>query len=190
MASALWGGGLLTLCIEGLQAALKLSERRRLVGDVARRFSILAGVALFMVLLTGFDNNAWLPVGTIRAMWKTPYGQTLLVKFLLVFPVLALGASNHHISVPLLQRRAERPLPIPLPLALSPVMLRLLTGRLGHRKSAWPSNSSEKCWLKLSLSWGSCSARLFCSMAHPRDTLCTTSTALLIPRCHHERSGR
>jgi copper resistance protein D len=132
MASALWGGGLLTLCIVVLPVALKLSERRRLLADVARRFSIFAGVALFVVLLTGL-YNAWLQVGSIRAMWKTPYGQTLLVKLLLVFPVLALGAANHYISVPLLQRWAGRPLPIPLPLATWPVMRRLLTNRLGLR---------------------------------------------------------
>jgi putative copper export protein len=125
--------GLLTLRIVVLPVALKLSERRRLIGDVARRFPILAGVALFMVLLLGL-YNAWLQVGTIRAMWKTLYGQTLLVNLLLVFPVLALGASNHYISVPLLQRRAERPLPIPLPLAMSPVMRRLLIGRLGSQE--------------------------------------------------------
>jgi copper resistance protein D len=132
MASALWGGGLLTLSIVVLPVVLKLSERRRLLADVARRFSILAGVALFVVLLTGL-YNAWLQVGTIRAMWETPYGQTLFVKLLLVLLVLALGAANHYISVPLLQRWAGRPLPIPLPLAMWPVMRRLLTSRLGLR---------------------------------------------------------
>jgi putative copper export protein len=132
LASALWGGGLITLCTVMLPGVVKLPERRRLTAEVARRFSTLAGVALAGVLLTGL-YNAWLQVGTISAMWETPYGRMLLVKLLLVCPVLAFGASNHYISVPLVERWARHPLPIPLPFALSPLMRRLLTNRLGLR---------------------------------------------------------
>jgi hypothetical protein len=50
-------------------------------------------------------------VGTFRALWATPYGQALLVKLFRVFPLLALGALNRYLSVPLLQRWAGRPVP-------------------------------------------------------------------------------
>jgi putative copper export protein len=107
MASSLWGGGLLALCITVFPAVLKLSARRRLIADLVHRFSTLASVALFVVLLTGLYNG-WLQVGTIGGMWAAPYGRTLLVKLLLVIPLLVLGATNHFISVPLLQRWSER----------------------------------------------------------------------------------
>jgi putative copper resistance protein D len=116
MASSLWGGGLLALSVAVLPAAFKLPARRRqCIAAVAQRFSMLAGITLAGVLLTGI-YNAWLQVGTIRALWGVPYGRTLLVKLLLVIPLVALGASNHYTSVPLLQRRlgppgSRRPLP-------------------------------------------------------------------------------
>jgi putative copper export protein len=109
MASSLWGGGLLALSVAVLPAAFKLPARRRqCIAAVAQRFSILAGVALAGVLGTGF-YNAWLQLGTIRAVWEVAYGRTLLIKLLLVIPLVALGASNHYTSVPLLQRRSGRP---------------------------------------------------------------------------------
>jgi putative copper export protein len=110
LAASLWGGGLLALSLVVLPTAIKLPELRRpLIAAIARRFSVLAGVALAGVLLTGI-YNAWLQVGTISALWETPYGRTLLAKLFLVFPLLALGASNRYISVPLLQRWAGLPM--------------------------------------------------------------------------------
>jgi putative copper resistance protein D len=108
MASALWGGGLITLCAVMLPRVVKLPQRRRLTAEIARQFSILAGVALAGVLLTGL-YNAWLQMGSISAIWQTPYGRTLLVKLLLVLPLLALGGLNHYSRVPRLQRWSERP---------------------------------------------------------------------------------
>jgi putative copper resistance protein D len=109
LAASLWGGGLLALSLVVLPTAIKLPELRRpLIAAIARRFSALAGVALAGVLLTGL-YNAWLQVGSVRAMWETPYGRTLLAKLLLVLVLLALGASNRFISVPLLQRWAGLP---------------------------------------------------------------------------------
>jgi copper resistance protein D len=79
-----------------------------LIAELARRFSILAGVALAGVLLTGL-YNAWLQVGGLSATWQTPYGRTLLVKLFLVLPLLTLGGLNHYRSVPRLQRWSGRP---------------------------------------------------------------------------------
>jgi copper resistance protein D len=108
MAGSLWGGGLVALSVAVLPAAFKLpAQRRQCIAAAAQRFSILAGVTLAAVLLTGL-YNAWRQLGTIADIWQVPYGRTLLVKLLLVIPLVALGASNHYTSVPLLQRRSGR----------------------------------------------------------------------------------
>ena len=111
MASSLWGGGLFALSIAILPAVFRLSTRRRqCIATIAQRFSILAGVTLAEVLLTGL-YNAWAQLGTIRALWEVSYGRMLLVKLLLVIPLVAFGASNHYTSVPLLRRWSARPAP-------------------------------------------------------------------------------
>jgi putative copper resistance protein D len=129
LAASLWGGGLLALSLIVLPTAIKLPEQQRpLIAAIARRFSALAGVALAGVLLTGI-YNAWLEVGSVRAMWETPYGQTLLAKLLLVLALLTLGASNHYISVPLLQRWAGLPVTRRRLLHVLLVIRYLATGR-------------------------------------------------------------
>jgi putative copper export protein len=118
LAGSLWGGGLLALSSVVLPAARKRPDQHRLlIPAIARRFSALAGVALAGVLLTAI-YNAWLEVGTFRAVWETSYGWTLLAKLLLVCPLLVLGASNRYLSVPRLQWWAGRPVsrrsPLPI----------------------------------------------------------------------------
>ncbi len=111
MASSFWGGGLFALSIAILPAAFRLPTRRRqCIATIAQRFSNLAGVTLAGVLLTGL-YNAWVQLGTIRALWEVSYGRMLLVKLLLVVPLVAFGASNHYTSVPLLRRCSVRPGP-------------------------------------------------------------------------------
>jgi putative copper export protein len=111
IASSLWGGGLLALSIAILPAAFRLPTRRRqCIATIAHRFSTLAGVTLAGVLLTGV-YNAWVQLGTIRALWEVSYGRMLLAKLFLIIPLIALGASNHYTSVPLLQRWSAPPGP-------------------------------------------------------------------------------
>jgi copper resistance protein D len=108
LAAGLWGGGLLALASAVLPGALRdMDPHRTCLADIARRFSALASLALVVVLLTGVAN-AWVQVGTVRALWATPYGRTLLAKLLLVGLVLLLGAVNHYLYVPLLQQWAGR----------------------------------------------------------------------------------
>ncbi len=126
LAGSLWGGGLLVLvstvlpvlCREGRPSSWVPSahavagdtiQRRTLLADIARRFSVLASLALVVVLVSGI-YNAWQQVGTVQALGTTPYGRMLLAKLLLVLPLLILGALNHYLGVPLLQQWAGRPL--------------------------------------------------------------------------------
>jgi copper resistance protein D len=129
LAASLWAGGLPGLSLVVLPRAIKLPEPRwPLIAAIARRFSALAGAALAGVLVTGI-YNAWLQMGSIGALWETPYGRTLLVKLLFVCLLLALGASNRYISVPLLQRRAGLPITKRRLLHTLLVIRYLVTGR-------------------------------------------------------------
>jgi putative copper resistance protein D len=108
LAAGLWGGGLLALAYTVLPVVSRYADvRRLLLADLARRFATLASLALAVVLLTGCAN-AWVQVGSMRALWTTPYGRTLLAKLLLVCLVVLLGAVNHYLYVPLLQQQAGR----------------------------------------------------------------------------------
>ena len=108
LAGGLWGGGLLALARAVLPGARRdLAPPRTCLAAIARRFATLASLALGVVLLTGVAN-ARVQVGTVRALWATPYGRTLLAKLFLVGLVLLLGAVNHYLYVPLLQQWAGR----------------------------------------------------------------------------------
>lgn len=110
LAGGLWGGGLLALTCMVLPPVSRCADQRRLLlADLARRFATLASIALAIVLLTGLAN-AWVQVGTMRALWATSYGRTLLAKLLLVGLVILLGTVNHYLYVPLLQQQAGRPM--------------------------------------------------------------------------------
>jgi len=109
LAGGLWGGGLWALACVVLPPVNRSADQHRvLLADCARRFARLASLALAVMLLTGLAN-AWVQVGTMRALWTTPYGRTLLVKLLLVGLVILLGAAHHYLSVPRLQQWAGRP---------------------------------------------------------------------------------
>jgi copper resistance protein D len=110
MAVSVWGGGLIVLSTIVFPAVLKLTEQRQmLITDIALRFSTLAGIALGTIVVTA-TYNAWLQVRSFHALWGTPYGQLVIVKFLLLFALVILGASNRYITVPLLQQLTGRPL--------------------------------------------------------------------------------
>ena len=53
--------------------------------------------------------NYWLEVGSVSALWTTPYGNILGIKLLLVLVLIILGASNRSVSIPLLKRLAGYP---------------------------------------------------------------------------------
>jgi copper transport protein len=63
------------------------------LGRALPRFSLLALIAWGVMGFTGL-YSAWLQVGNIPALTSTPYGQTLILKLILIVPLLALGAFN------------------------------------------------------------------------------------------------
>ena len=93
LAAAIWGGGLFLL-VGVLVPALRplaSSAWRSALGVAVPRFSVL-GLAAWGVLLLSGLYSAWLQVGTVTALTDTPYGQSLLLKGILLIPVLALAA--------------------------------------------------------------------------------------------------
>ena len=109
LAASLWSGGLVAFTAVIFPTWFRYGEQHvKLISDMVRRFSGLAGIALAVVLLTGLYNT-WIEVRTLSALWATPYGNILSVKLLLVLVLVILGASNRYFSVPLLNRLAGYP---------------------------------------------------------------------------------
>jgi copper transport protein len=95
LGASLWTGGLLFLAVALAPTVRDLTAagRRVVLGRALPRFSLLALIAWGVMGFTGL-YSAWLQVGNIAALTGTPYGQTLILKLILIVPLLALGAFN------------------------------------------------------------------------------------------------
>jgi len=103
LAVSAWIGGLLFLA---------LFLRREMLPPISpalatsvKRFSTLAGACVALILATG-SYQIWHRVGSLPALFQTPYGQTLMVKLLLVLSLLGLGALNRYRILPKLSQHA------------------------------------------------------------------------------------
>ena len=94
VSAAVWVGGLLSMAIAMYLSfeMLRDSERRTVLKALARRFSIVAGLSVAVLLLTGL-YSAWAQVTVVQAL-STPYGWTLAVKIGLVALLLLAAAAN------------------------------------------------------------------------------------------------
>jgi putative copper resistance protein D len=103
-AAALWPGGLVpfvfVLCRERRGA-----DNQRFVAEVVRRFSAVSLAAVAFLGATGL-LNAYFIVGSVRALYVTPYGQLLLAKIALFLLMIGFGAWNLLIVKPGLIRLA------------------------------------------------------------------------------------
>ncbi len=94
MAVAVWIGGLLSLALD-IPAAIRIldeRERRETLSALIPRFSIVAGMSVAVLTLTGV-YSAWTQV-TIPEALATPYGAALRVKVVLVALLLLVAAAN------------------------------------------------------------------------------------------------
>jgi len=91
-AAGLWLGGLVPLAIflARVRASFSLGET---VVRVVRRFSTLSLCCVSVLVVSGISNS-WLLVGSIHALFTTPYGRLLLVKLTLFGMLLSFGARN------------------------------------------------------------------------------------------------
>jgi putative copper resistance protein D len=91
-AAGLWIGGLapLTIFLACVRGSLSLGET---VVRVVRRFSTLSLWCVTVLIATG-ASNSWLLVGSVHALFTTPYGRLLLVKLTLFGILLSFGVRN------------------------------------------------------------------------------------------------
>lgn len=95
LGASVWVGGLIFLAIVlvPILRDLTASGRRVVLGRALPRFSMIALITWGVIAVTGFYSS-WLQVGNLAALTGTPYGQTLILKLLLIVPLLALAAFN------------------------------------------------------------------------------------------------
>lgn len=93
LAAAVWVGGLaqLALAVPAVQRRLVERWRVQLLAAVIPRFSLVAGLSVAVLTLTGLVQAAWL-AGAVEALWSTAYGLALTLKLVLLVPMLALAA--------------------------------------------------------------------------------------------------
>ena len=94
VSASVWVGGLLSLAMAVYVSfgLLGDSERRPVLAALARRFSIIAGLSVAVLVMTGL-YSAWAQVTVIQAL-STPYGWTLVVKIGIVALLLLAAAAN------------------------------------------------------------------------------------------------
>ena len=91
-AAGFWIGGLvpLTIFLACVRGSVSLGET---VVRVVRRFSTLSLWCVTVLIVSGISNS-WLLVGSVHALFTTPYGRLLLVKLTLFGMLLSFGAGN------------------------------------------------------------------------------------------------
>jgi copper resistance protein D len=91
-AAGFWAGGLLPLAmfLARVRSSFSLGE---MVARVVRRFSTLSLCCVSVLVVSGISNS-WLLVGSIHALFTTPYGQLLLFKLALFAILLGFGTRN------------------------------------------------------------------------------------------------
>jgi putative copper resistance protein D len=94
VAAGLWPGGLLPLTLLLVRAS-RSSEPSVLLaaGAITRRFSALSLLVVGALAATGLTNSYFL-VGSLRALVASEYGRLLMLKLLLFFTMIGLGACN------------------------------------------------------------------------------------------------
>jgi putative copper export protein len=113
LAACLWGGGLMVLSLSILPNLVREQDRTAsLTADVAGRFSQIAGIAVGVTSVSALVN-LWYYVKFLDALWKTPYGRTVIAKIVLFGFLVGLGAFNRYVSIPLLKERAGIPVDKP-----------------------------------------------------------------------------
>ncbi len=100
LGALVWAGGIFVLSFVILPRGSDLdSHAFHTFARQVARFSGIAGIAVFSVILTAL-YNALVYVGSVAALVRTSYGLTISVKIALLLLLLLLAAYNRYISVP------------------------------------------------------------------------------------------
>jgi copper resistance protein D len=108
ISAAVWAGGLvfLGLAVGVARRTLPEGPRIEFFRGIGRRFAVVGGLALLVLIATGSD------MASDRHVWghldETSYGKTLLAKLILVGVVIVLTIVHSVIQGPSLSRLRER----------------------------------------------------------------------------------
>ena len=95
-AAALWLGGLVLLAYLCWQLRQPRQEEARLTQQIVRRFSIVATLAVFVLVVTGLFSSL-VQLDAVNLLWRSTYGWLLLAKVGLVLVTLGLALRNHRL---------------------------------------------------------------------------------------------
>lgn len=94
LAASLWIGGLLHLAVVIWSLRdVRVDTRVQLLADLVPRFSNIGLITVCTLFITGV-YNASLTVGSMEALFSSPYGNSMLIKLGVIIPVLMLAAVN------------------------------------------------------------------------------------------------
>ena len=105
VAMSAWLGGIavLVLVLRAATARLEPDDRMRLLAAVVGRFSLLAGIAVAVLLASGVAQGL-VEVRTVPNLVETAFGRAVLVKAILFAGIVALGWVNRRRLLPALSR--------------------------------------------------------------------------------------
>jgi putative copper resistance protein D len=106
VAAMVWGGSLVVLSTAILPRMCNQGDRAaRSIAGIAKRLSRIAGLAVAFVAVTAVYQE-WAYGGSVEGLPGSAYGRIIILKVVLFFLLLLLGAWNRYVSVPRLQERA------------------------------------------------------------------------------------
>ncbi|HET7585957.1 MAG TPA: CopD family protein [Gemmatimonadaceae bacterium] len=96
-----WLGTLLVLVLAGIPAARQISAEQPApaLRDLVTVFSPVTLTSAAIIVVTGLIT-AWFHLGSIPALWSTPYGRVLIIKLVALVATLAVGAYNWKVLTP------------------------------------------------------------------------------------------
>jgi putative copper export protein/mono/diheme cytochrome c family protein len=159
IAAGVWLGGLIPIARLLRAATRESGEDARAYAVLAtRRYSTLALLSVFVLVLTGLTNAAML-VGNVPALVGTPYGRLLLWKLALVIALVAIGAVNRRRWLPALSGDAQtigRPMMrrLVLFMTVESVLGALVLAIVAAMSSTPPAQHTDPTWpFDVRLSW-------------------------------------
>lgn len=109
LASAAWAGGLPPLLFALVeQRRFGPSEARDCTLDVCRRFSLMATIAVTLVVASGIANAGFRVGGSFGKLFDSGYGDVLLKKLVVVLGMLAIAYFNRFIAAPRLRAASSK----------------------------------------------------------------------------------
>jgi len=104
LATAAWVGGLPTLLFALVEPRrFGPSEARDCTLDVCSRFSLMAMVAVTLIVVSGIANAGFRVAGSFGKLFDSAYGDVLLKKLAVVAVMLAVAYFNRFIAIPRLR---------------------------------------------------------------------------------------